>query len=277
MKKAGVVILFNPNSTETVKNLRSYVPYLDKLYVIDNSDISNEGDFANIAPNIEYVANLKNTGIAVALNVTAHKAIKENFDILLTMDQDSYFPETMISKYASFADTLDWQKISMIGCSPRNFEGNKNSNDDSQPMHLLSVQLIITSGSFVNLKLFDSIGGFNEKLFIDCIDYDYCLTSIIKGYKIGRIADVFFFHVGGTPHMFLGRKVALYAPERYYYLFRNHIYFWLKYISHFPQLIIKNILVNVVLSLLPNMIFSKNKIRFISSLFKAISDVPKVF
>lgn len=274
MKKAGVIILFNPNIKEIRKNILSYVAFLDKLYVIDNSSVSNEKDVVDISSKIQYVANLENQGISIVLNVAASKAIEENYDILLTMDQDSFFPEFMIRKYVNFVDELDWSNTSLIGASPK-------SNIDNQIIHsdttLTSAELLITSGSFINLKLFNIIGGFNEKLFIDCVDYDYCLRSIIKGYSVGIASNIIFLHVGGEPRKFMGKKVAIYSPDRYYYIFRNHIFLWFKYIKYFPKLIVKNIIVNILISLLPNIILSKSKIKFISSLVRAVKDAPSIF
>lgn len=277
MKKAGVVILYNPDIKDVIKNINSYVRHLDKLYVIDNSDTSHEDSFVGLSSNIEYAANLKNNGISAVLNSAALKAIQDGGDILLTMDQDSFFSEEMMDKYISFIDNLDWSKISVVGVAPKDYEDNLLLEKNLEPAILTPVQLLITSGSFLNLKLFNSVGSFDERLFIDWVDYDYCLRSILSGYLVCLASNIYLFHVGGTPYRFLGRKIALYSPERYYYIFRNHLYMWRKYIKHFPKLIFKNILVNIFLSILPNIILSKNKVKFIASLNRAVHDIPKVF
>jgi rhamnosyltransferase len=277
MKKAGVIILYNPDIQDVRKNISSYINFLDKLYVFDNSSVSHSNEITDLSSKIEYTANLKNDGISLVLNLIANKAIAENYDALLTMDQDSFFSEQMISKYVSSANKLDWSKISMIGISPKDYTDHEQLENNMEEGIFNLTKLLITSGSFLNLKLFKVIGGFNEKLFIDCVDYDYCLKSILSGYQIGIISNIYLYHVGGTPQKLLGRNIALYSPERYYYIFRNHIYMWLKYSRHFPLLIIKNIFVNITLSIIPNLILTEKKLKFLSSLIKAIKDVPKVF
>ncbi|HBU06922.1 MAG TPA: hypothetical protein DEB09_02470 [Candidatus Magasanikbacteria bacterium] len=276
MKKAGVVILYNPNIEEIRRNMGSYVEHLDKLYVVDNSNTSHKDSVVDLSTKIEYIPNLKNNGISNVLNNTAVRAIQEGYDILLTMDQDSFFSEQMIQKYVAFADTLDWSKISVIGITPTDYSSYKSPKENLEST-LNSVQLLITSGSFLNLKLYNLVGGFDERLFIDWVDYDYCLKSILAGYSISLVSNIYLFHVGGTPQKFLGRRVALYSPERYYFIFRNHLYMWYKYFKHFPKLIIRNIFVTLVLSLLPNIILAQNKAKFFSTLGRSIKDIPKIF
>jgi rhamnosyltransferase len=276
MKKAGVVILYNPDIQDVRKNISSYINFLDKLYVFDNSSVSHSNEITDLSSKIEYTANLKNDGISLVLNLIANKAIAENYDILLTMDQDSFFSKQMITKYMSSADKLDWSKISMTGISPKDYSNHQQLENNHEAGVFCQTKLIITSGSLLNLKLFKAIGGFNEKLFIDCVDYDYCLKSILKGYQIGLISNIYLYHVGGTPQKLLGRNIALYSPERYYYIFRNHIYMWLKYLRHFPVLIIKNFIVTIGLSLIPNIILSKQKKSLFYSLIKAVKDTFKI-
>jgi len=275
MKISGVVILYNPDIDLVKKNISTYIDYLDKLFVIDNSNISNAKYFINLNPKIEYTANLENQGISKVLNNTCIKSIKEGYDLILTMDQDSFFDQSMIAIYMLYLEKIGLTEKAMLGITPKNYE-DKYKLDFNKKPYEEETKLLITSGSIINLKLFNIIGGFNEKLFIDCVDFDYCLKSIINGYKIVTIKNIYLYHIGGTPRKFLGKRIALYSPERYYYIFRNHIYMWLKYIIHFPGLIIKNIFVNIILSILPNIFLGKNKLKFLSSLVKAIHDVPKV-
>lgn len=53
---AGVVILYNPDES-VYKNISSYAPYIQKLYIIDNSEHTNENLLSKIIPhsNIIYI------------------------------------------------------------------------------------------------------------------------------------------------------------------------------------------------------------------------------
>ena len=97
-KIAAVVILYNPELS-ILENIKSYIDQVEKLYVVDNSEASNESLIQEIKSfsKIEYIPNKYNIGIAAALNIGARKAIEEGFDYLLTMDQDSETPPRMVA------------------------------------------------------------------------------------------------------------------------------------------------------------------------------------
>ena len=68
IKLAGCVILYNPDK-DVIRNIESYIRYLDKLYVIDNLNgefITNE--LKNKYDNVEIIKHSKNMGIAYSLN-----------------------------------------------------------------------------------------------------------------------------------------------------------------------------------------------------------------
>mgnify|MGYP002888735411 CR=1 FL=1 len=46
------------------------------------------------------------------------------------------------------------------------------------------VETIITSGSIIPVKVLQNVGLMDETLFIDYIDYEWCLRAIHKGYQI---------------------------------------------------------------------------------------------
>lgn len=73
---AGVVVAYNPEKEEILKNIETYVSDLDVLYIVDNSKKSNEKMFENLN-NVKYIANNDNLGISAALNIGARMAIHE--------------------------------------------------------------------------------------------------------------------------------------------------------------------------------------------------------
>ena len=89
MKIPATVIWYNPDD-ENIKNIRTYIDYVEKLYIIDNSKENNK-KLADSLNNLktEYIYNDKNLGIAKALNLACEKAANDNFEWILTMDQDS--------------------------------------------------------------------------------------------------------------------------------------------------------------------------------------------
>ncbi|MFN2438727.1 MAG: hypothetical protein ABR503_05970, partial [Chitinophagaceae bacterium] len=100
MNIAGVVILYNP-SNDVVSNINSYLPYINKLYVVDNSENSALSMLqeTGVAEKVIYIHDGENKGIAERLNQVVEISLAEGFDWLLTMDQDSLFSYSSISSY----------------------------------------------------------------------------------------------------------------------------------------------------------------------------------
>src|SRR4051812_19218454 len=116
MKIAACVILYNPEES-VIQNIQSYVNHVRKLYLIDNSgsihvDVHKE---FNSVPLINIIHSGINEGIAKRLNQACDLAIKDGFDYLVTMDQDSYFDEPSISEYFNCIETFKQQNVSMFG------------------------------------------------------------------------------------------------------------------------------------------------------------------
>jgi rhamnosyltransferase len=168
MKLAACVILYNPDDS-VVGNVLSYADSVDKIWLIDNSDYTT----TSIEPllsneKVEYIRLQQNFGIAYALNRACELAMQQQFEWILTMDQDSsidseiFFPVLNPDKNvaAIFAASFKGTKGRWI----RPF--NENFNE---------IHYTITSGSVMSLDIWKAVGGFDEGLFIDEVDHDMCM------------------------------------------------------------------------------------------------------
>ena len=274
MKYAGVVVLFNP--TETVlNNINSYIKYLDKLYVVDNTPNKDNSILFN-NKKIEYIPNKKNKGIAYALNVGATNAIKNKFDFLLTMDQDSSFPKESLKKIIDYIENNKPYILKKVGIvsayhlTPQN-EG-KIAPKVGNPL------LVMTSGNVVNLKAHKKIGGFKDWMFIDCVDFDYCLNMRRNGYEIVQLFDAKLNHnLGNTEKTNLFGKtmfVSHHAPIRRYYMVRNRHYLYDMYHKDFPDYCNAEIS-RTKKELFKIILFEKNKIRKSMMMLRGYLDYKK--
>lgn len=232
MKCAGTVVLYNPLAN-IKENILSYISFVDKLYVIDNSSKSNE----NLLPNnkkIQYIFNNENVGIAKALNIACQRAIKDGYDFLLTMDQDSKFLEKDIIKLFEFVNNYNWQNVGIISPYHNILTKNVKSNEDIE--HPLEV---MTSGNLLNLAVYQKVEKFNEDLFIDCVDTFMCLNLKKNNYDIIRLNNVFLEHHLGNSEIknIFGKKIILsnHSPLRRYYIMRNTLYVVEKFKNDFPK------------------------------------------
>lgn len=235
MTYAGVVVLFNPDE-KVINNINTYVNDLNKLYVVDNTP-NKDNSYLFKNKKIEYIANKKNEGIAHALNIGANKAIKEKYDFLLTMDQDSSFPSGNVKKLINYIENNSKYVLKEVGIisayhlTPQN--EFKVAPKVGNPL------LVMTSGNFVNLKAHKKIGGFKDWMFIDCVDFDYCLNMRRHGYEIIQLFDAKLNHnLGNTEKKKLFGKtmfVSHHSPIRRYYMVRNRHYLYDMYHDDFPD------------------------------------------
>lgn len=226
MKIAGVVVWYNP-SIDYIENIKSYISYVDKIYVYDNSEYSNMHlllELSKYKEKIEYIQTGENKGIAFSLNYTAKLAINEGYEWLLTMDQDSYFFKESFSEYLFYLKDNKEDKIGILA-PIYIYKGKKNTLETANK----KIDVVITSGNLVNLKIWDKLDGFNEKLFIDEVDHEYCYRLKEKKYEIIQVSKVILEHSLGKTcikNIIFGIKINYteHSPFRKYYIWRNRLY-----------------------------------------------------
>lgn len=230
-KLYGVVVLYNPNIKETIRNIKTYLNQLDKLYLIDNSEKNNYfklEKFIVEQKNIKYFWLEENKGIAKALNLGKNKAIEEKANYFLTMDQDSSFKN-------NFEEMIKWienneeqmKKVAIV--SP--FQIIKKERLKKK-FEVEEKETVITSGNILNLKIIKEIGDFNEDFFIDEVDHEFCYRVRKKGYKILSLNNIQLNHKLGDLKDYYLFSVTNHNYIRRYYITRNKLYM----IKKFPEL-----------------------------------------
>ena len=238
MKIAGVVVFYNPTE-KMISNIASYINDLEKLYIVDNSNFDNS-ELIPKSKKIVYLPNNKNLGIAAALNIGAKKAIKEKYDWLLTMDQDSKFENNAVKIILDYIKT----KISNDGDFTKKTGIVTAFHDVGVASNIMETEednplMVMTSGNFINLKAYKKINGFKSELFIDTVDFDFCLNLRIHGYEIVRLKKARLIHnLGDLVYGSLfGRKMysSNHSAVRRYYQVRNRHYIYDWYHEKYPE------------------------------------------
>lgn len=257
-------VLYNPNES-VLTNLNSYSNCVDVSVVVDNSDTKNEiSQSLKNDPNFIYIDMDGNKGIAAALNKGIEYLNSKNIDFALTMDQDSLFPTKY---YPNILKLVNKHKTdySVIGL---NFNQDNGGLDE-----IIEVPYWITSGNFVNISDFMSVGGFMNELFIDYVDFELGYKFKKNGFKICYLKDFSLKHTIGNPieiHLFGKTYYAMnHSPIRYYYRYRNAYYLY-----HFVdrQFFKKEYYKEMIVNTLKMLIYEKNqKVKF-SMIRKGIQD-----
>lgn len=217
MKKTSVIIVtYNPQINDFLKNLKEVCRYQAKVVVIDNhSDLEIRESLKKISnERIEYLELPSNKGIGYAQNVGINK--EKDSDYYLFLDQDSYLKKDQFEKLLNEFQMIEKSDphIAALGAntsgSPVDNEKYRNSDK------------VISSGSIISKKALNYIGLMKEEFFIDFIDYEWCWRAIQKGWHVYQSVDVSISHETTGINSKNGHTVD--PVFRLFYIYRNATY-----------------------------------------------------
>ncbi|EJT5919229.1 glycosyltransferase family 2 protein [Clostridium perfringens] len=267
------IVTYNPEMDRLKKNLESIHSQLDDIIIIDNNS-SNLSELDELLNNmsIKIIKNKENFGIAKALNIGIDYAKKNGFKWILTLDQDSICEKNFIKKYKSY---LKNSKENIIILTPSINDINLCNTIEFNSVVNEEVRFAITSGSLISIEKALEIGKYNENLFIDYVDFEFCLRAILKEYKIIRLNNVRLLHELGVckEKNILGKKFIItnHSALRRYYLYRNKMFIYRKYFNKFPEWVVKDIFSSLKTILLI-LFFEEKKFDKTKYIFKGIKD-----
>jgi rhamnosyltransferase len=234
----AVVVSFHPEA-DVAENLRALGGQVQGLVVIDNGSTASElsmleGAIAEFAESAlaEVIRNGTNLGIAAALNEGVRWAARRGFEWVMLFDQDSAVtPGYVAAMMAAFARSEFGERLAIL--VPRYVDRRSGSTLEAPRGKTKGLEAATTSGSLMQVKVFEKAGWFAEELFIDGVDYEYSLRVRRLGYGIEECAGAELLHSPGTPtwHTVLGKRfqVANYSPVRRYYQERNKVWVTRRY------------------------------------------------
>lgn len=270
MQISGVVILYHPHEEELIQNIHSYIGFVDCLIVFGNSNCNDDfiQRLKSISPKIIFIQNSKNEGIAKPLNKALTIADKSSW--LLTMDQDSYFePAQAAAFFKSFNELFLSSKEISVVCP------NHSLNRKVEIPNKIHEEVIatITSGSIINTKICKQLNGFDEKLFIDYVDFEYCYRCVTAGYKVIKFSNIYMNHSIGVKTQagyfstFKKTHRSIHSPMRVYFMVRNFLYVSTKFKKVLPQEIGQR-KSELIVSLKNNILFSGKFFEVIKAILK---------
>jgi rhamnosyltransferase len=274
-KIAAVVVLYNSDN-EVIDSISSYIDQVQVVYAIDNStELLNNNIvfFLSNTEKIQYIPLRENHGIAYALNRGCENAVQDGMEWILTMDQDTIVDSSFIERCVAFYMKTPYLPVGIIAPFVELFKQQSVVVEKRDPE---SVDAVITSGSFMCLQAYERVGKFDDKLFIDWVDWDICFRLRAYGYYIVRLYDAKIIHkLGDTSEIRIFKKHLMYITNhsyiRYYYKTRNALFLCRKYKNISAKscyFLRKSILSDFIKVLL----FEKDKLHKLKSFYIAYKD-----
>lgn len=251
----AVVVTFFPKRS-VVANVAALLDEVAQILIVDNATTGKCAEYveeaAGLSDRIELIRMEQNVGMASALNCAVERIMKTDCDWLLEMDQDSRVTpgmvETMLSTYSLYPEPQCVAILCPVAreVSRGTLMERKHRGSARRDARWREVLWSITSGSLTKVSVLRKIGAYDDTLFIDCVDADYCLRCDKAGYRILEISDATLEHRLGeqTGHQVFGKKVWVsnHAPIRRYYIARNRVVMVRRYFFRYPILMTRFVL-----------------------------------
>ncbi len=253
---AAVVVSFNPPAG-LEQRLRSSLSQCARLILVDNGSSAAPALTDLPEDRVLRLDNPVNLGIAAALNQGVREAAASGHPYALLLDHDSEPRPGMVCALREAlrgspgcvvcVPQIEYSHAA-IGSSrwPQTADGARWRfrfvRADAMPGPT-PVDLAISSGMLIDVARFLELGGFDESLFIDLVDTEFCLRLRQHGYRVIAQPAARLSHALGAPthHRLLGRFSVFpthHSAFRHYHLARNRIILGRRYARRFPSWLI---------------------------------------
>jgi len=236
----AVVVTYNPDSSFD-ENVRALLPQVGKLIIVDNQSAPAAHPLiaqAAASPDVEVIWNEQNLGIAGGLNKGIERALSSGqFSWVATFDQDSRAPADYFAAiFAAYSACPFRDQVGLIGANHTEWtEHDRHSSGPAERFVLREIKTAMTSGSLVKTSVFGSCGRYDESLFMDYVDHEFCLRLRKHGFRVIQAQNAVLAHQLGSPtsHRFLGKRfrTSNHSASRRYHNARNRLLVYGRYFS----------------------------------------------
>ena len=225
MRFAVGFVIYNPK-VEDINRINAWLdcPLFEKCLIYDNS--LNKHAFTPKSK-CEYFFNGNNDGLSMAYNVFIDYCTKESIDYLCLMDQDSNYPFDEFNKMLNFIENSynDIKGFPII--APRSY--CVTSARVKREEKLTDAKYVINSGTFLNISVLKENNlRYDEKIFLDGVDYDFCTTLHRKGFPVKIYENSVLIQNLGYTRIKKGKEYVCHSELRYYYIVKARNYTNLK-------------------------------------------------
>jgi rhamnosyltransferase len=222
-----------------------------------------------------------NSGIAHAQNIGVAAARGAGASVLVFFDQDSRIEPGFLDCLVSTVKTgtpvivsplcVDDVTGSALPSARLNRYGLPIPVHQADSSSRYPVDIVISSGTVATREVFDLAGGFDDGLFIDFVDVEWCLRCRSKQIPIYVVPTAVMRHSIGTRQVRVGPlTVLVHSSTRCYYQIRNCLLLFRK--PHIPFLFAVQQLASVTLSRTMSLFFVKDRFSYLKSYLFAVRD-----
>lgn len=241
----SVTVAFNPDPARLAEQLRALRGQVDEIVILDNASEQRveEALASHLNKNgtpLKFITLDRNEGVARGFNIGARHATESGARFVLLLDDDSIpAPDMVEALLAGYRESTGLgESVAAVG--PR---VNDRRNPHEYPFirlgwlynphvrcgddgtGVVACDFLISSGCLIPLDAFVRVGEFDEALFIDSVDLEWCSRARSRGLGLyGVCAATLDHRLGDRRRVFLSFiKLVVHSPTRIYYMTRNRL------------------------------------------------------
>ena len=148
----------------------------------------------------------------------------------------------------------------------------KVSTATREVVDLTEYYSVISSISMISRKALMDIGGFDESLFIDGVDHEWCWRAWHNcGFRSYVVDNAFLYHrLGEGDKKLLGRDISIPAYKRLFYQYRNYI--WLCKRDYVPRYWKRKHFIKYFIKLFYYPLFISPRLNYLKNIFIGLKE-----
>jgi rhamnosyltransferase len=222
-----------------------------------------------------------NSGIGHALNVGVARALAAGAAVIAFLDQDSKVDPGLLKRLAASIQPGIPEIVSPLCVDDRTDAAlpslRLSRHGMSTPVHRADlssrypVDIVISSGTVATREVFDLAGTFDESLFIDFVDTEWCLRCRAKQIPIYVVPTAVMRHsIGSRQFRFGPLTILVHSSTRCYYQIRNSFLLLRK--RHVPLVFSVKQIIAIVSSRIVLLFGIENRTGYVKTYWSAVRD-----
>jgi rhamnosyltransferase len=258
MGVASVTVTFNPDPMRLAEQLVALRNQVSEIIIVDNGSVPSAKSIC-LQPEIveligkdtqiNFVELQENQGLAHGFNVGITQSGSKGAKFVLLLDQDSVPAQDMVrTLFAGFQRAIEEKPgnaIAAVGPRVTNARDavsypfvrfgwlrNKHVRCNENQKSIVGCDFLISSGSLISVEAIDRVGSFDETLFIDSVDLEWCSRARAAKFLLCGVCEAQLNHRLGDNRLAPLERINLvvHSPSRIYYMTRNRILlYWRPY------------------------------------------------
>jgi rhamnosyltransferase len=239
---AAIIVAYQPVASQINRLIAVLARECRIIYVMDNGGGRDAiADILRMDSAVCIIDMEGNQGIGAALNLGFQLAKTAAIKYVATFDQDSEPAHGLIAGLVSALEQLTSNAVRVAAVGPKVVDLRNAKEFEYAFMHrragwptavrcsrqsaYVEADFLITSGCLISLDVFERVGPFDQSLFVDCTDMEWCFRARAIGYRLYGVCSAVMRHELGTGAFAraLGITILGHSPVRRYYYARNTV------------------------------------------------------